>query len=139
MAYCTGTRCFCPSGQEHFCRQVLSCAQETMVGRGGSYASDEDTALARCWVATSENHDEQNAAKFWGTVEIAFHQQPEFEQSRTAESLRSRWGTLQRSVQKYLAAERLYLSKPVSGETHDDVCANIMRLYRSRTAKVDKN
>lgn len=53
--------------------------------------------------------------------------------------MRCQCGTLQRSLEKYLAAERKYLLQPVSGETAEDTKANIMRLYRSHTKKADKS
>lgn len=109
-----------------------------MVGRGASYSPEEDCALARCWAASSLVHDEQNATAFWESVSSSFSQQPEADQARSASSLRTRWGTLAKSVQKYLAAERLYLAKPVSGESPDEIAANIMRLFRSRTRSRDK-
>ena len=56
---------------------------------------------------------------------------------RSSESLRSRWGTLQRNVQKYIAAERVYLSKLVSGETSLDAEPNIMKLYCSHNRRKD--
>eukprot|EP00171_Calliarthron_tuberculosum_P003039 IDg3039t1 len=110
-----------------------------MVGRGASYSPEEDTALARCWAAASLEHDEQNATAFWGSVAASFCRQPEAEEARTGSSLRCHWGTLAKAVQKYLAAERLYLAKPVSGESQDEILANIMRLFRSRTRVRDKN
>jgi len=77
---------------------------------------------------------------FWSSVSIIFEQQLGTSvNKRTAESLCSRWGTLQRQVQKFLAAERAYHSKPVSGETSQDAADNVMRLYCSRNKKVDNN
>eukprot|EP00171_Calliarthron_tuberculosum_P020168 IDg20168t1 len=109
-----------------------------MVGRGGSYSPEEDTALARSWVSVSTQHDEQNAIEFWGSVASIFVDQPEVDAPRIGESLRCCWGTLQRIVQKYLAAERQCEKNPVSRETSEDVKAKLMRLYRARTKKADK-
>ncbi len=70
--------------------------KECMVGRGASFSPDEDTALARCWVAASAVQDEQNASDFWARVAAAFCEQPEATETlRTACSLQSRWGILQ--------------------------------------------
>lgn len=96
-----------------------------MVGRGAFFSAEEDAALARCCVATSKEHDEQNLSSFWESVAASFRDQPEADEVRTGESLRFRFGTLQRLVQKYLASERLYLAKEVSGETQDEIAANI--------------
>lgn len=41
-------------------------------------------------------------------------------------------------MQKYLAAERLYLAKQVFGESPDEISANIMLLFKSRTRIRDK-
>eukprot|EP00171_Calliarthron_tuberculosum_P006774 IDg6774t1 len=102
--------------------------------RGPSFTADEDAALARCWAGVSAKHDEQDAQEFWSSVAAAFAKQPEAsERLRVAGSLHSRWQALQKAVQKYLAAERLYRSIPVSGETEEDALRNIMRLYRKRT------
>ena len=68
----------------------------------------------------------------------AFCNQPEaFEHARTAASLQSRWQTLQRQVQKYLTAERIYYAKPEpSGTTEVEAKHNIMVLFRRRSRKV---
>lgn len=89
-------------------------------------------------MATSKEHDEQNLSSFWESVTASFRDQPEADEVRTGESLRFRFGTLQRLVQKYLASERLYLAKEVSGETQDEIAANILRFFRVRTRTRDR-
>ncbi len=73
--------------------------KDRMVGARRAFSPDEDTALARCWVAASAVHDEQNASDFWARVGAAFCEQPEATETlRTACTLQSRWGILQRLV-----------------------------------------
>lgn len=108
--------------------------------RGPSFSSKEDTALSRCWVAMSGQRDEQNAKAFWASVATSFRKQPEAtDHIRDAGSLQARWQVLQRAVQKYFAAERLYRATPVSGETEEDALHNIMLLYRKRTGTKHAN
>ena len=45
--------------------------------------------------------------------------------------------TIERLIQKYLAAERVYLSKPVSGTAAHDVERTIMKIYCSRNRRKD--
>ena len=86
----------------------------------------------------SKGQDETNTVSFWEAVHSAFlSQEIKIYSERTAESLRSRWGTLERLVQKYLAAKSVYLSKPVSRETSCDAAQNVMRLYCSGNKRKD--
>lgn len=108
--------------------------------RGASFLPAEDAALARCWVSTSGMHDEQNGPDFRDNVAEAYNMQPEAaERSRVPGSQHSRWQTLNKIIQKYLAAERLSRSQPVSGETEEEVLQNIMVLFRRRTRYKDRN
>ena len=109
--------------------------------RGGSYTPEDDAALARCWVAISEEHEDQDSAMFWESVAHAYEPQLDScQRSRSATSLPSRWQTMQRVVQKYLAAERIYYSHPQpSGTTIEEVRHDIMMLYCRRTRKKDRN
>ena len=118
---------------------ILPTTPPNGITRGLSFTpEDDDAALARSWVNVSEGHDEQNAALFWDAVRNSFHAQSSVSScSSTAESLRSRWATLQRVVQKYLAAEKAYRSKPVSAETSQDCKRNVMHLYCSRNKRKD--
>lgn len=106
--------------------------------RGPSFKLEEGTDLARFWVSGSAQHDEQNGTRVWNNVAREFRKQPQAaEQLRSASSLSSTWVTLQKQVQKYIAAERLYLSQPESGTTPEEPNTDIMRLYRSRSKKFD--
>lgn len=109
--------------------------------RGVSYSSDEDAALAGCWLAVSSEHSEQDSISFWSSVAESYSKQPEtIEYARTPSSLQSRWHTLQRLVQKYLASERIYMSQPQpSGTTPEETRVNVMKLYCRRTQKPDKD
>eukprot|EP00171_Calliarthron_tuberculosum_P003660 IDg3660t1 len=81
--------------------------------RCASFAPEEDTALARCWVSVSARYDEQNAATFWKNIFDTFSTQSEAsERLRSAGGLHSRWQVLQKPVQKYLTADRMYRLKP---------------------------
>ena len=106
--------------------------------RGLSFTPEDDAALAKAWVSVSSQQNEQNAPQFWSNVRDFFNHKQDCDNiDRTGDSLRSRWHVLQRSVQKYLAAEAAYLSKPVSGETSEDSGHNIMKLYCARTKRKD--
>ena len=108
--------------------------------RGLSFTPDDDAALARSWVNVSSRHDEQNSHTFWEGVRKVFLEMDGLSSiDRTADSLRCRWNTLQRLVQKYLSAEKAYNARRVSGETAQDALSNIMRLYCSRSKKRDCN
>ena len=54
---------------------------------------------------------------------------------RKAESLRCGWAISQSAVQNYLAAEKLYHSKPVSGEAAEDASRNVKRFYCRQNKK----
>ena len=87
---------------------------------------------------SSAGHDDKNMLLFWTVVPDAFLKRDiirDFE--RTAESLVCRWATLERVLQKYLAAEKLYHSKLVSDETAEDASPGVMRLYCTRNNKKD--
>ena len=108
--------------------------------RGLSFTPNDDTVLAKAWVEVSAGHDEQNAPKFWSNVTDVYNRRCDLQTTkRTPDSLRSRWTTLQRSVQKYLAAEKAYRSKPVSGETSEDAAQNIMKLYCNRAKRTESH
>ena len=117
---------------------VLPTIPSNGMMRGISFTPEDDAALARSWFNVSEGHDEQNAVLFWDAVRNSFHAQSSVSScTRTAEGLRSRWATLHWVVQKYLAAENAYRSKPVSGEPSQDNERNITRLYCSRNKRKD--
>ena len=59
--------------------------------------------------------------------------------TRTVSSLETRWRTLSRVTQKYLAAEKLYRSSMAhSGECEEDALRNIMALYCDTNNYKDK-
>ena len=106
--------------------------------RGLSFSPADDAALARSWLEVSNRQDEQNSQSFWENVQEVFLKNFGISTDiRTPDSLRSRWNTLQRVVQKYLSCERAYNAKPVSGETAEGAAVNIMRLFCNRTKKND--
>ena len=106
--------------------------------RGLSFSPAGDAALARSWLEVSNRQDEQNSQSFWENVQEVFLKNFGISTDiSTPESLRSRWNTLQRVVQKYLSCERACNAKPVSGETVEDAAVNIMRLFCNRTKKKD--
>lgn len=98
--------------------------------RGPAFSAAEDLALARAWVATSEFVLDMNAEVFWDRTAALYIAQPGVVFPRTSHSLRSRWSGLQRMVQKYLAADKLYRSSIPSGEVEDDTKRHVMELYQ---------
>lgn len=99
-----------------------------MIVRGPAFSPEDDVALSRAWLEFSGRHNEHSSITFWSTVSSIFARQESTSAHHIShDSLR----TLQRLVQKYLATERVYYSKPVSGETAEDSAANVMRLYSS--------
>ena len=108
-----------------------------MVRRLG-FTPEDDAALARACVAVSHGHDEANAILFRDAVREALQKQEnKTDSERSSESLCSQWDTLQCYVQKYIAAERVCLSKPVSSEIFLDAKRSIMELYSSRNHRKD--
>jgi hypothetical protein len=99
--------------------------------RTAGFTPAEDLALARAWTSVSQKWDEQNAPTFWNSVAVSYGLQPEARTLRTSESLRCRWSSLQRTVQKYLAREKIYNVSLPSGTTMEDAAAEVMRLYRT--------
>lgn len=102
--------------------------------RGLSFTPNDDTVLAEARVELYAGHDEQNVPRFWCNVREFYNRRCDLQTAmRTPDSLRSRWTTLQSSVQKHLAAEKAYRSKPVSGQTSEDATKhNEIILYSSR-------
>ena len=108
--------------------------QQIMGGRGSNFTPEEVFALAKAWVYVSKQVDEQNADTFWSSVASKYAELPEAEPMvhRSANSLRCQWTTVQRSAQKYLAADSLYRANIPSGEIEEDTKANVMELYRQK-------
>ena len=105
--------------------------------KGSNFKPDDDLALAKCWLAVSQQTREQNAETFWARVADQFAQHNALH-SRSPASLKCRWNTVQKVTQKYLAANKLYRANIPSGETEKDTIGNVMQLYRERNATVDK-
>ena len=115
----------------------VQCTPLEMV-RGKAFSPEDDCALSKAWIEVSQRHEEQNSPTFWSSVaEMYSSYYGVTAPQRTPDSLRSRWSVLQRLVKKYLAAERAYLSRKVSGENEVDQRENIMKLYCSRIKKQD--
>ena len=88
----------------------------------------------------SEQHDQQDSTGFWLNVSGVYCTLSEsLELVRTLTSLQARCHALQRRVQNYLAAERVYYSQqePIRA-TQEEARENIMRLLCSRTQNIDK-
>lgn len=75
---------------------------------------------------------------FWERVAAAYETQPEAVIQRTCHSLRSRWCVLQRLVQKYLAADKLYRANIPSCEVEADTQENVMLLYMANNQATTK-
>lgn len=106
---------------------------------GRSFYLDEDTAMDRCWVSKYAQQDDKGATMFWNNVSVAFRRRPEaMELMLESTSLHNRWVVLQKWVQMYLSAERIYRSKPVSVEADEDALRNIMVLHRKCNQKKDR-
>jgi hypothetical protein len=84
-------------------------------------------------VHTSEKTDEKNWAAFWCEVSETFENQTEAaSRERSPGSLSARWVQLQRTVQKYLAADKQYQAHIPSGEKEDSTREAVMMLYQKR-------
>lgn len=77
---------------------------------------------------------EQNADTFWITFAAIYAKKPKCFRLRTHNSLCSRWTTVVRTAQKYLAADIPYRSAIPSGEIEEDTLTNVMTLYRNNTS-----
>jgi len=106
--------------------------------RGPSFTPEEDAALARAWIATSESTTDLKADEFWHAVPARFQVQPEFYRERSSTSIESRWKTLSRVTQKYLGAEKQFRSCTPSGESEEDTLQNVMELYCCQNKYLDK-
>lgn len=106
--------------------------------RGPSFSAAEDLALARVWMSATESVADMNSDMYWERAAVAYKTQPEATIQRTGHSLRSRWGVLQRLVQKYLAADKLYRAAIPSGEVEDDTQENVMRLFKANNQVTTK-
>jgi hypothetical protein len=88
-----------------------------MVGRGRGYTPEEDADVARAWLSVSGDAitgREQTSSAFSERVAEAFVQlrpSQHAAEARPVESIKSRWSTIQRNVQKfngcYLATNRM--------------------------------
>ena len=110
-----------------------------MGSKGPNFNAAEDLALAKAWVSASENTTNKKAEDFWIDVLKRFEIQNVTNHMRTSGSLETRWRTLNRTTQKYLAADKLYRSSKVqSGECEEDIKRNIMTLYCETNKYKDK-
>lgn len=100
--------------------------------RGTNFSPAEDLALARSFVRVSQLVAEMEADSMWIKVANVYASQPEAVTARSAHSLRCRWSCLQRTAQKYIAAEKLYRANIPSGETEEDTVAHVQELYSNR-------
>ena len=112
-----------------------------MGGRRNNFTPEEILALAKAWVVVSKKVDEQNADTFWSNVASKYAEMPEADPrtQRSANSLRCQRTTVQRNTQKYLAADSLYRSNILSGETEEDTKENIMEFYRQKNKVKGRN
>jgi len=99
------------------------------VKRGLSFSPGEDLALARSFASTTLSTTDMTSDLYWEAVADIYKNQAETRIPRTAKSLLNRFTTLQRVVQKYLAASSAYL--PRSGQVESDRLAEVMTLYRN--------
>jgi len=99
------------------------------VKRGLSFSPGDDLALARSFDSTTLSTTEMPSDLYWEAVADIYKNQAETRIPRTAKSLLNRFTTLQRVVQKYLAASSAYL--PRSGQVTSDRLAEVMTLYRN--------
>jgi len=97
------------------------------VKRGLSFSPGEDLALARSFSSTTLSTTDMKSDLDWEAVADIFKNQAETRILRTAKSLLNCFKTLQRVVQKYLAASSAYLLR--SGEVESDRLAEVMSLY----------
>jgi hypothetical protein len=128
------TSCTC---RQNFVDRALRFVDESryteMSGRGPGFPPLEDLALARAWVHTSEKTEEKYSAAFWSEVYETFENQPEAaSRERGPGSLSARWVQLQRTVQRYLAADKQYRAHTPSGETEDSTREAVMTLYQKQ-------
>jgi len=99
------------------------------VKRGLSFSPGEDLALARSFASTTLSTTDMTSDLYWEAVADIYKNQAETRIPRTAKSLLNRFTTLQRVVQKYLAASSAYL--PHSGQVESDRLSEVMTLYRN--------
>lgn len=112
-----------PNSQTH----TASLTHFTTRAGGLAFGSADNAALARICLEVSMRHDEQSMQKIWSNVQDVFSKSIDIStEIRTPDSFCSRRNNLQRVVQKYLAYERAYNSKPASSETAEDAAENLM-------------
>lgn len=106
--------------------------------RWPSFTAAEDPALARVWMSTTESVADMRCDIYWERAAVAYRTQPEAVIQRTGHSLSSRWGVLQRLVQKYLAADELFRSAIPSEEVEVDTQENVMLLFMTNNQVTTK-
>ena len=103
------------------------------VGSGVTWEKEEDEALARSWVAASEDSitgTGQKASKFWGRVfEIYVGLIPDGKE-RTSTACTARWGTMNQEVAKFCGLFAQVTSVPKSGWTEDKYIEEAMELFK---------
>ena len=106
--------------------------------RKANFTPGHDLALARCFIAISQTNDDLTSNMFWNRIREKFETQPEVRDhyiQRSSNSLKNRFSVVSQVAQKYIASEKLYRSKPKSGESEEDAKRNIMEYYK-KTYKV---
>lgn len=104
---------------------------------GKKFSPSEGLKLAKVWVRQSENGANQNEPKMWEDIVkfCSFH----IGFRRTPPSMKSKWHSLQRDEQVYLAAQRNAMSNLGSGVIMYDCKALTMKLHYSPFERKDKN
>lgn len=109
-----------------------------MSSKGPNFSPEEDYALAKSWVSASQSTSDMKSEQFWAEVLKRFNSQEGVMGNRTSGSLETRWRTVSRVSQKYLAADKTYRSVMHSGETEEDIRRNVMKVYREQNKYKDK-
>lgn len=99
--------------------------------RGPNFNGDEDLQLCKSWLEISQDPltgNGQTASSFWERVQVDFMlHRPEIR--RTAASLKSRWGPMNRSVQKFALCVSQVNGMVISGKTGRDKMADAHTMY----------
>lgn len=91
------------------------------------------------WSLGQNGHNATDGDLFWERGAAAYEAQPETVVQRSLDSLRSRWGALQRAVEKYLADDNLYPAAIPSGEVEAETWKNGMSLHSSNNLVTTKD
>nr|POE56929.1 glutathione s-transferase t3 [Quercus suber] len=106
--------------------------------RGGNFSVDEDKLLVSAWLNISMDAVEgtnQRLDKFWKKIWQYFCKNNTYGTTRSASSLKSRWGNINRETSRFAGIMAKIEARNPSGVTYEDKLKDAKELYKESPAQ----